>query len=352
MYKNLESRIFNSYLLQSAPELLVCNESSLSREAWESLYNWTKNTYNFFGEHPELIMKIIHEDDAHQGWYGKMVPQLKADMLKCFKSMNGLLELVWNCILVGNIQDDLLMITDDIKITPRNICLLGYTGIKVKNGSLQAKDYPGMFSAACNLSFYPDGFRRFVRCLYNGNSDIMISIYRQFAGDNIAFDKLISWLRENNYKYAVTLDDSEMKIFESSKISFTKNIYGNETDFSGYDHEHIGFIAYFCALKGQQSVFRLLIQRVRDVLADFNNLNPVLQKFIIDNHARCNNCGYCTQRSKGKQKPYTIITYYKNYKYALCPINYVYTYHWGKINDKLAECIIAFLKYFEERFCD
>lgn len=179
----------------------------------------------------------------------------------------------------------------------------------------------------------------------------MVLVYKQFTGNDSAFEKLVDWLRKNDYKYTVTLDDSEVQDFESSRISFMKNITGNNTTiFPGYDHEHIGFLAYFNALGNQPSKFRLFIQRVRDVIADFDNLNPVIQKFIINNHARCNNCGYCTQRSRGRQKPYTIYARFEDHNHALCPINYVYTYYWTQINDELVECMIAFLTYFEEKF--
>lgn len=95
MYKNLESRIFNSYLLQSAPELSICSDSSLSKDAWQSLYNWTQNTYSFFSEHPESIMKEIHEDDAYP-WGMRAIekPKLKTNMRKSLKTMNSLLQLV------------------------------------------------------------------------------------------------------------------------------------------------------------------------------------------------------------------------------------------------------------------
>lgn len=354
MYKNLENRIFNSYLLQSAPKLSICKESSLSESAWQSLYNWTKNTYLIFSEQPELIVKSIHEDDAYPNRYncasyGK--PKLKQDMRKNFKTMNSFLQLVWDCVINGDIKNDILFFSKDFKISPKNAQLLEHTGISLNIDSLQTNSYPGMFSAIHELSVYSDGFKRFVRCSYNENSKFIIAAYRQFAGDSLAFNRLIDWLRKNNYTYAVTLDDSQVQNFESSKISFMKNICGNKvTNFSDYDHEHIGFAGYFNALIKQPSVFKLFIQKVREILADFKNLDSTVQTFIINNHAKCNSCGYCTQRSKGKQKPYAIITCYENKKYAFCPINYVYTYHWDKINDELTSQIIAFLDYYEKKF--
>lgn len=111
-----------------------------------------------------------------------------------------------------------------------------HTGIVLKRRSLYAENYPGMFSAIKDLVSYPNGFKRFVRCSYNENSDVMILVYKQFTGNDSAFEKLVDWLRKNDYKYTVTLDDSEVQDFESSRISFMKNITGNNTTiFPGYD---------------------------------------------------------------------------------------------------------------------
>ncbi|WP_313561054.1 hypothetical protein [Ruminiclostridium cellobioparum] len=139
-------------------------------------------------------------------------------------------------VLGGNIQNSILIISEDIKITPKNIKLLEHTGIVLKRRSLYAENYPGMFSAIKDLVSYPNGFMRFVRCSYNENSDVMILVYKQFTGNDSAFEKLVDWLRKNDYKYTVTLDDSEVQDFESSRISFMKNITGNNTTiFPGYD---------------------------------------------------------------------------------------------------------------------
>lgn len=77
-------------------------------------------------------------------------------------------------VLGGNIQNSILIISEDIKITPKNIKLLEHTGIVLKRRSLYAENYPGMFSAIKDLVSYPNGFKRFVRCSYNENSDVMI----------------------------------------------------------------------------------------------------------------------------------------------------------------------------------
>lgn len=120
-------------------------------------------------------MKFIHEDDAYlRGMRSIEKPKLKPDMRKSLKAMNSLLKSVWDIVLSGNIQNNILKISEDVKITAQNIKLLEHTGIVLKERSLYAENYPGMFSAIQYLAMYPDGFMRFVRCSYNENSKAML----------------------------------------------------------------------------------------------------------------------------------------------------------------------------------
>ncbi|MEG0229123.1 MAG: hypothetical protein RR640_00800 [Oscillospiraceae bacterium] len=115
-----------------------------------------------------------------------------------------------------------------------------------------------------------------------------------------------------------------------------------------YDHDHIGFRTEYSIMRTPVQSYHLTIQNPRDILTNFETLPMILQNFIVKYHAKCNNCGYCTQRSKGKQKPYTIVAKFKNKSIAFCPINYVYTYCWNSLNDELADELIAYLEYLQK----
>ena len=203
-----------------------------------------------------------------------------------------------------------------------------------------------------DASLYADGYRRFVRCVYDAKSDSLRDVFRRLAGDGNAFDMLAKGLESNGFAYSASFNGSEVKNMESSGISLTKSIVADAPayDFNMYNHDYIGLRAEFCAIMEPSQKFYLAIQKPREVLAAFSTLSPVMQRFIVLYHAKCDGCGYCTQRSKGKSKPFTICAEYGGKTVPLCPINHVYSYCWSELNSEPADGIIAYLKY-QSWFC-
>jgi hypothetical protein len=373
MYKNLESRIFNAYLLQSSHKFLRCEENNVDCELWLALYNWTRNAYTVFAEAPELMLKQLHEDTDFRNTYiaeqnGR--PKLKDEMRKAITAMNNFLRVVWEATLAGVCYDNALLLPDDYIISKKYVELLRHTGIEMINNRLCANEYCGMFSAlwqltmqtdgftppwkyresifSPELSVYANGFRRFARCVYDENAIPMIDLFRGLSKNTVAYDRLILFLNNKGFKYGFCLDSSEVKNMESLGISYLKNIKGNETPdglFIVYDHDHIGFEAWFSALQEPPYGYKLVIQKPRDILSNFDTLPQTVRKFIVDYHAKCDNCGYCSQRNHGKSKPFTIYAEYEGKKYPFCPINHVYSYCWDVLSDELVDGIIAYLDY-------
>jgi hypothetical protein len=177
-------------------------------------------------------------------------------------------------------------------------------------------------------------------------------LFGDLSGDIDAYNRLAQWLKDNNYHQGLWLDTSNAKNFESSGISFKKNISGNNISNENiylYDHDHIGFKAEYCVIRTPAQSYHLTIQNPRDILSSFDVLPQILQKFIVKYHAKCGNCGYCTQRSNGKCKPYTMIVNFEGKSYPFCPINHVYTYCWNTLTDELVDGLIAYLEYIQNR---
>lgn len=377
MFPNLESHVFNSYLLQSSNTFCGCDDRNISCQSWLALYNWTRNTYTVFTKAPELMMIQLHEDFEFLNTYfaeknGR--PKLKSEIRKALTAMNSFLRVVWDASIAGACNENSLILPDGYEISKKYVKLLGYTGIEVRDNSLYTNNYVGMFSAlkqltqqtdgfappwkfrnetfSPELSVYANGFRRFVRCVYDKNAISAVDVFGRLSGNIDAYNKLIQWLKSNGYKYGVCFDISEVKDLEASGISFKKNIKGaNITDdyFMVYDHEHIGIRAEYSTLHNPPQSFHLTIQNPRDILSNFKILPQIIQKFIVSYHAKCNNCGYCTQRNKGKSKPFTIQAIFKGKTYSFCPINHVYTYCWQTLSDELVDGFIAYLGYIQDK---
>jgi|GEM_PF-6111680 hypothetical protein len=371
MYANLESRVFDSYLKQSPNEFAGCDESVVSKNYWFALYNWTRNTYQLFANNPEFLIKQLHENCDLPGIFGTYSTlengaKIKAALRKAIAAMNSLLQFVWESTLAGKCNDGSLTLPENYKIPKKYITLLGHTGITVADNSLIANDYAGMFSALKELTKQTDdfvstwshhangncsaelnGYRRFVRCVYDKSLASWFDIFGDLSGDITAFNKLTRWLKDNNFQEGIWLDTGS---FESPGVSFKKNITGENLSNGNiylYDHDHIGFKSQYSIIRMPAQSFHLTIQNPRDILSSFETLPPILQNFIVKYHAKCNNCGYCTMRSKGKCKPYTIIAKFEGKAYPFCPIHHVYSYHWNSLNDEIVDGLAAYLQYLQ-----
>jgi hypothetical protein len=182
--------------------------------------------------------------------------------------------------------------------------------------------------------------------VYDETEDSVKDVFRRLSGSASAFDALVKWLTDNGYQYAFNPKNNNM---EQSAITFMKTIDGSVPSggFDIYDHTHIGVRMEFNALEKPPQKFCLTIQKPREILNAFSGLPPEVQKFIVQHHCKCAGCGYCTQRSRGKNKPFTICAEYDGKTYPFCPIQHVYTYRWTELNDELKNGITAYLDYLQ-----
>jgi hypothetical protein len=373
MYDSLESRVFDSYLRQTPNEFVGSDDGVVGADCWLALYNWTRNVFRFFANNPQLLVKDLHDDCDLPGVFGTYSTlangtKIKTWLRKAIVSMNGLLQFVWDSALAGECNGDALTLPADYKIAKKHKTLLEHTGIILADNSLIAADYIGMFSALKALTKQADdsvptwchqngtcstefsGYRRFVRCMYGKSLAPWFDIFGDFSGDVAAFKQLTSWLKDNDFQEGIWLDTSNGKSFESSGISYKKNITGvkiSDGNIYLYDHDHIGFWVQYSVIRTPAQSFHLTVQNPRLILSSFESLPLVLQNFIAKYHARCHNCGYCTMRSKGKQNPYTITAKFNGETIPFCPIHHVYSYSWSSLDDEKTDGLIAYLQYLQ-----
>ncbi|GKI13769.1 hypothetical protein CE91St44_02540 [Oscillospiraceae bacterium] len=355
-YACLESRMFDTLLLQTAIDPALPERSPLPAAAWEALYHWTQRLYWLLSREPQRLMKELHQDDAYDlqcpgPSHGK--PNLRRDMRKSLAAVLKLLRLLWNAADQAAPENGALRLPVDALPTKQQAALLAETGLKYADGHLFEGSWPGMFSALRELTKQPDGFVRFARGYYDAECTGMETLFYCFSGEPAAFERLVGWLRENGFHYWPVLDCSEVHDLESCRIAYAKNIDGKQTPGGFYDRAHIGFSAEFNAQHSFPASYSLTIQNPKQILGGFGALPETVQKFIIAHHARCTGCGFCTQRFKNKaMKPAAITVEYGGGRYSLCPtLNYVYGYRWWGLDDALADGLIAYLGYMDKEFC-
>ena len=106
-YACLESRMFDTLLLQTAIDPALPEHSSLPAAAWESLYRWTQRLYWLSSREPQRLMKELHQDDAYDlqcpgPSHGK--PNLRRDMRKSLTAVLKLLRLLWSAAAQAALQ--------------------------------------------------------------------------------------------------------------------------------------------------------------------------------------------------------------------------------------------------------
>ncbi|MDR2546365.1 MAG: hypothetical protein LBC96_02490 [Lachnospiraceae bacterium] len=336
-YKTLEERVINSYSEQSAIKFIRNDKSKLSEKDQEILFDFTKGIFLLLQKSPELLFSEFHNDDAHPNRfhlssYNKS--DLKKHMRKAFKAIDDFMYIIYS---IG--------LDNEIKIPKKYLEL--YSAIEIEN-NIKIHDILKQFIGKEKLPFH-----NFIRCMYNENYQYFTEIFVQFTEDLKAYKRLIKWLKDNEYTYIPFLVNSEVRNSESSGMGLYKKVNGNvgNMPFSIYDHSIIGMFMDYNALIQEPAVFSLRVQNIKEILRNFNELNEKLKDFIINYHSRCNGCNYCIQRHLKRTKnikPLAISVEYNNKIFVLCPINYVYSYSWTTLNDKIVNGVIAYLDLMEK----
>jgi hypothetical protein len=315
------------------------------------LCRFTRNAYILFIGEPELLLKTLNEDDAYPNpfnasQYGK--PKLKVNMRKSLKAASDFMRFIWDITVEGNQRNNGIKVKEDTKIPKKYKSILHNVGIIIENDIATSKKYPGMFKALARLSGDENGFERFIRCVYDDYESCK-DIFRAIINDSKLFSYLIAEVEKRGYTYKANLNSAEVKSFEGMKVAWTKSIDGSEApcNLYMYDRNNYGIYFNYSVLFKDQLLFSLMIQDVRKVLTMFDTLDERLREFIIATHAHCHGCGYCTQRNKNRvvaSKPHMMWVEYKGKSHALCPVlDYVYSYCWNYIDDKLVDSILLYL---------
>jgi hypothetical protein len=353
-YECLESKVFDSYLKLSVSEKVT--ESLFGTDEYSDLCRFTRNAYALFVKEPELLLKTLNEDDAYPNpfnasQYGK--PELKVSMRKALKAVSDFMRFIWDISIEGNPCNNDINIKEGTKIPKKYKSILHNVGIAAEDDIVTSKEYPGMFKALIRLSCDENGFERFIRCTYDDYNSCK-DIFGAIINDGKLFNDLINEVEKRGYIYKANLNASEVKSFEGMKVAWTKSVDGSDTpnNISMYDRNNYGIFFNYSVIFKDQLLLFLKIQNVRKVLEMFDTLDEKLRGFIITTHAHYHGCGYCTQRNKNRVaalKPHMISLEYNGKIHALCPVlDYVYSYCWNHIDEKLVDGIMLYLELQEK----
>jgi hypothetical protein len=346
----LEERIINSYLEQSAEKFIKNDKSKLSEKEQKVLFDFTKGIFSVLKKSPELLFNEFHNDDAHPNRfhlssYNK--PDLKKHMRKVLKVIDDFMYIVYSIGLNEN---------GKISVPKKYIPLLNTVGISYEDGNFVSKNFSILFNILRKfIGKEKLPFQNFIKCMYNDQYEYFIDFFMRHSIDSNGYNRLIKWLKKNDYIYIGFIVNSAVKNSESCGMGLYKKVNGNvgNMPFSIYDHSIIGLFMDYNVLIQEPMIFSLRVQNVKKILENFKELDEKLKDFICNYHARCNGCNYCIQRHLKKTKnikPFTISIEHNKKKFALCPINYVYSYSWNELNENLVEGIIAYLKLMEREY--
>ena len=337
-FNTLEGRIINSYLVQSATKFIINDKSKLTENEQKEIFNFVKKIYLVLQKSPELLFNEFHDDDAHPNRfhlssYNK--PDLKKHMRKALKTIDDFMYIIYS---IG--------LNNTIKIPKKYLALYKVIGIE---DNIKIQNILKQLIGKEKLSFH-----NFIRCMYNENYQYFIDIFEQFSGDYKIYKRLIKWLKDNDYIYIPFIVNSEVKNSESCGMGFYKKVNGSvgNMPFSIYDHSIIGMFMDYNVLIQEPAVFSLRVQNIKYILNNFNELDEKLKDFICNYHSRCKGCNYCIQRHLKRTKNIKTfaISVEHNKKLLLCPINYVYSYCWNALDDKIIDGIISYLKLMEKDY--
>lgn len=349
-FDNLEKRIIASFYL-TMPGFYPFTCASCTEQEQKNLYDFMYKLYKILYENPNLIFKTLNEDFACSSVFTTIQKgsEKQSDLMrKEYKELVKLITFISDLGKNGNLNNE--VIEYDQKVSSKYCKILECLELNVENQRIINKGKP-FFRALKWFSCLAINIRHFSYCAFDIDHDYLSSNLALLCNkEEKATEKIIEWLRNNNYKVVSLIDKYPDN--NDYSIHFIKNIH-NTHDVVGFsymgDPNHIGFsmeyrysakIPYFCTLR---------IQNMKSILQSFDKLSPRIQSFIINTNKKCNNCKYCVQTDKTGLKPkaYTKVDY-ENKSYLLCPYYPGFSYSFRDVTIEDSETFIEFLKVIEK----
>lgn len=336
-YPSLEARILSAYL-ESMPDFTPAKDSPVGHSEQARFYAFVRGVYARAAESPEILgLLTLHPDDAHPNRFNKSAygkPNLAASIRKAAAAIDAFFSFLAEAGEAGAADADSMILPEDFHIPKKHRRAMEAVGLKVAENQISSERWPGIFRAWKLLS-YPcadEACRkrraaRMQRCAFVENAPGLRGTFTRLMGDEAA--SLIAWLEAHGYAREAAVIGREV-----TALRYLKNGVG---------------VQFLYDYQAEVPAYMALIQREwRGLLPKFDSMETGLQDFVAAHNKKCDGCGFCTQRARGKTQPYAVTVSHNGAPLALCPLFPQYNYVFESLNPQTVAGAIECLRFMQK----
>ncbi len=312
----------------------VPDEAGFDPAEQRRFYGLIKGLYQLAFDEPLLFVPAQHADDAYPNRFNKTPygkPELLTLMKKFTKEVDALLALMFQ---MGQG-------VASVKLNKRQTAILERLGIRGTESLPAAWVWMATREGASLLAFS--------RCFFKAGHPYMRNVYARLLGDEAAFRKLEGWMIQRGYAYFECLDITASD--DKASMTYANPAWSAETPRGGFEYKirHTGISARYDVAVQTPQVFGLCIPGgLKPYLDAFDRMDGQLQQFIASCTKRCDGCRYCVQTDKTGTRPLAAIPInHEGEMLRLCPYFPGCWFCWTKIDDALADTLIAMLTFMD-----
>jgi hypothetical protein len=351
-FANLEQRMVSTYL-DTFPSF-VPSENGPPIAAQKQFYQFIHGTYRRLYEQPELLVRELHDDDAHTNRFNKgqdNKPKLKDDMRKVLKEVDRLLGTMFWLGQSGRAEAGALVVDGDVKVGKKHRLLLAELGVKqvTEPGRtvLSHADDSDLFSAWTWMASRPGAsLLTFSRCMFAEEYPYASHIYARLSGSENAFRRLERYLMDHAY---MRIDNRDGAV----TLDYVKGHGDKEPPKPGFQYgvRHTGISVSYDALVKESFTFGLCVPRMKEIVTAFDAMEARVQDFVVATTKQCDGCRYCVQTDKTGKRPLAKMPVsHGGRTYNLCPYFPGYRYCWTSLSEGLVDNMIALLDFMDRLF--
>ncbi len=337
-YPSLEARIICAHL-DSMPDFSPAKSADADRDEQARFYAFVKAVYARAAENPGILgLTNLHEDDAHpnrfnKSSYGK--PALAADIRRAADAVDAFFSFLAEVGAQGTVyaETDALVLPENFKIPKKHQNAMEAVGLRIRDHKITSEKWPGIFRAWKMLSYPCEGdlalrqrVQRMKKCVFVENTPGLRGTFSRLIGEGA--ESLTAWLEAHGYVRETVIVNKEI-----TALRYVKNGVGAQFM---YDYQT------------KTPAYMTLIQREwRALLPKYDAMGRTLKALIAEKNGRCSHCGYCTQRSGGKARPYAVTVQNEGEEMTLCPLFPQYSYVFETLDAKKVAGLIECLRFME-----
>jgi hypothetical protein len=346
-FDSMEQRIINMYI-DLFPPYIPTKNGNISESSQRQFYDFLTTLFHNLYNNPLLLFSKINQDDYFTRRFNKSSENKQISytkMKKCIKSMQDLLEFIYNIGKISRQNSDIFVIDSGIKFHKKYLHILEQCDIEhSKDGSqvlLRSRKYPELFHCWKWLSTSPEhSLTHFISCMFDKNHAYTSSIYSRLSCNEEAFKILESFLIENGYTRVDNRDNKVnldyVKEYDK-KDNVLKEPFGERT--------HGGISAQYDGLMKNPPIYSLRIPYYKTLLEQSEKMPDEVKNFIVNTGKKCDGCRYCVQMDKTGKKQFPYITVRNEKEYNMCFYFPSFQYCWEELDLSTANNISKLLSF-------